>query len=139
MTRLGHQRPGVLPPQQGEYPAGPPKSFWKQTPPPAPPKAPTSPKKASGLLTGTVPDQFHSWEQRREDQQAEEAAFYQAAQARAFQETINARVAAAVEEALRKRDFEEQIEQAKRKSMEYMDDFSADDRRCARYEQRLCS
>ena len=89
--------------EQGDYPAGPPESFGKQTPPPSNPKAPTSPSKASGIV---VPDQPHSLEQRRADQQAEEAALNEAAQARALQETIDARVAAAVEEALRKRDFE---------------------------------
>ena len=90
---------------KGAEPSGPAKSF---VPPPSPPKALTPPGKSSGLYTGAVPERPHSWEQRRLDQQAEEAALNEAARTRALQELMEARVAAAVEEALRKKVFDEQ-------------------------------
>ena len=56
------------------------------------------------MYNGTVLDYPHNWEQHCAEQRAAEAANVEAARSRALQETIDAKVAAAVDEILRKKE-----------------------------------
>ena len=62
---------------------------------------PQPPPNTSGLFNGTVLESPHSWERRRMEQQAEQAALNEAAREADIQAIIRSRVAAEVAEAMR--------------------------------------